>query len=213
MSAPEIIFPLGILYSYLTRFQDNAQISNDIFPNNILPGNGKGLRNLASSLVTQGVSMEQVMLIVGLLSSDSESYSNLTEWEDIPIELHDWIQAQNGLKVDRQSVASTGDLFRIHRLLCRSASPLGKNSSILSLALDVAIRYFKQVLAAKGTQGPMTGCFIQTTVVPRKCGLCNQRILDDAYPRFKRRDPKRYVLRFLQNGCGLPGCPGNRQGV
>lgn len=157
--------------------------------------------------------MEQVILICGLLSSDSESYSNLTDWEDIPIELRDWIQAQNGLRVDRQSVASADDLLRIHRLLCRTKSPLGQNSSILSLALDVAIRYFKQVLSAKGTQGPMTDCFIQKTVVPRKCGLCNQRILDDAYPRFKIRDPERYVLRFLQNGCGLPGCSGNQQGV
>lgn len=49
--------------------------------------------------------------------------------------------------------------------------------------------------------------------MPRKCGLCHQRILDEAQARYKQLDPGRYILRYLQNGCGLPGCPQDQQGT
>lgn len=45
-------------------------------------------------------------------------------------------------------------------------------------------------------------------VMPRKCSLCKQRILDNLFACYKKLDPTRYVLHYLQDGCGSPGCPG-----
>jgi hypothetical protein len=34
--------------------------------------------------------------------------------------------------------------------------------------------------------------------MPRVCGLCKQDVLDDAFTRYKKLNPERYVLRFMR---------------
>lgn len=46
--------------------------------------------------------------------------------------------------------------------------------------------------------------------MPRKCSLWKQRILDNLFACYKKLDPTRYVLHYLQDGCGSPGCLENQ---
>jgi hypothetical protein len=90
-------------------------------------------------------------------------------------------------------------------------------SDIINIALDLAVRYFKQIKRL-GREKSKIGDLItagvpRKNIIPQKCGLCNQRVLDDAYARYKKLDPKRYALRVLQSACRLLGCPGDQQGV
>ena len=93
-----------------------------------------------------GASKEQAFLICGLVSSEESPSSDLREWNDIPLDLRDWIQAQEGLRIDGTTVTNVDSLSRTHRLLCRKQSEVAlEDSGILALALDIAIRHFKQV--------------------------------------------------------------------
>lgn len=180
------------------------------------PTQDRGLNFLVSSLISAGASLEHALLICGLCnSSDSPQLSQLDQWEDVPLELQTWIAAQPGLKIDQGDVSSAEDLLQIHRLLCRKEPALTlKGSGIIAIALDVAIRYYKQVQQIGRSESQLEGLTVSGVpphhIMPRKCGLCGQRVLDDALARYKKSDPQRYVLRFLQHGCGLPLCPRNK---
>lgn len=165
-----------------------------------------------------GASLGQALLICGLIYSNTTHYPELLDWEDIPIQLREWIQSQRGLKINMKGVESIDDLERVHRLLCRTKPKVTIQShGIISIALDIAVRYFKQIERI-GQEGSKVADLVLENAslceaMPRRCGLCKQNILDDAFPRFKKHDPQRYVLRFLQNGCGLSACPGNQLGT
>lgn len=166
--------------------------------------------------MSAGASLEHALLICGLCSSlaeDNQSRS-LVKWEEIPTELRHWIQAQEGLRVDQRSITTSAELIKAHQLLSRKPPKITVDScGILAVALDVAIRYFKQVELIGREEPAIKDLVIKgqapRNIMRRKCGLCGRRVLDDAHARYKRIDPNRYILRFLQNGCGLPSCPGN----
>lgn len=181
----------------------------------------QGLKCLVSSLVDMKrshIDSEQpfdvygaVQDTVGLLStSDSDEFSifGVPSWEDIPAELRNWLENQPGLRIDQRPMSSATDLLHAHQLLCRKT--LGfesfENVSIMAVVVDVAVRYYKQVnpmqQMSKITADTITG----KHPIPRKCSACGSRVLDDAFPRFKKLEPSRYIVRFLKGGCGLKGC-------
>lgn len=127
--------------------------------------------------MSKGLDKEQALLISGLCSSDASDCPELSEWQEIPMQLQDWIQGQDGLKIDRKCVESTKDLQMVHRLLCRKQSSITiHQSGIMSVALDVAIRVYKQVECIGREKSRIADLVVDGKspydVLPRKCGLC-----------------------------------------
>ncbi|KKP00640.1 hypothetical protein THAR02_07268 [Trichoderma harzianum] len=196
-------------------FQNIKREPLALFPELGKPTDHKGLYYLASALVSNGADLGQALLICGLSYSNIAHCEEFLDWNDIPVQLRVWIENQRGLQINMKAVESIDDLQRVHRLLCRTQPKVTLQShGAIGVALDIAIRYFKQIEHIGQDASKIADLVFENPslceAMPRKCGLCNQSILDDAFPRFKRLDPQRYVLRFLQNGCGLPGCPGNQ---
>ncbi|KAJ4857116.1 hypothetical protein T069G_08013 [Trichoderma breve] len=196
-------------------FQNIKREPLALFPELGKPTDHKGLYYLASALVSNGADLGQALLICGLSYSNIAHCEEFLDWNDIPVQLRVWIENQRGLKINMKAVESIDDLQRVHRLLCRTQPKVTLQShGAIGVALDISIRYFKQIEHIGQDASKIADLVFENPslceAMPRKCGLCNQSILDDAFPRFKRLDPQRYVLRFLQNGCGLPGCPGNQ---
>ncbi|KAL1860398.1 hypothetical protein VTK73DRAFT_7365 [Phialemonium thermophilum] len=168
----------------------------------------QGLKCLISSLVDASFGIDEAMQLLSL--GESEEFGVISDpgWNSIPSRLCDWLGKQKGLRIDGVPISSTTELRNAHRLLCRKTSPLlnTEDRSLVRLILDVALRYFKQVSPVRriSTLGKLT--VSGKNPVPRKCGGCGSRVLDDAFPRFKKRDPSKYVTRYLKAGCGLDIC-------
>lgn len=146
--------------------------------------------------------------------------AHYSEWDDIPDELRTWILSQDGLKINGVSVNSTESLGKTHRLLCQGNKPTKKSiqtHGTLAIALDIAVRYFLHIEGVRFRQSSIDDLVTYgappRNLVPRVCGLCKQEVLDDAFARYKKLDPKKYVLRLMRGGCGLPGCPQSTENV
>ncbi|KAK0386275.1 hypothetical protein NLU13_6112 [Sarocladium strictum] len=158
----------------------------------------RGLKSLASGLMRSGASKEQAFLICGLVSSEESPSSDLREWNDIPLDLRDWIQAQEGLRIDGIPVTNVDSLTRTHRLLCRKQSEVTlEDSGILALALDIAIRLFKQVELIGRDESKIADLehyFLrsaeQVTSLPDTviivCRKCQKNEFEDQNPRWTR---------------------------
>lgn len=137
-----------------------------------------------------------------------------SDWFDLPSELIDWLQGQDGLKIDGDAIESREELERVFRLLrCdekRLQSACTETSTIEEMAIKVAWAYTDFMtrkrrdiileLTIPGAPGE---------VMRRKCSSCGGRVLDDAFPQFAIKKRALYVVRTLEaEGCGLPGCKG-----
>ncbi|CAI7611635.1 unnamed protein product [Penicillium bialowiezense] len=152
---------------------------------------------------------------------DPEGFENIEReyvtWETLPKGLARWLQAQEGLRINGEPIASRSMLETACRMLYYRGSskrphvdPTGL--TILELGIKVALGYIKQVTS---TRNP----FIRENTVPgisghvirRKCSACKMFNLDDAFPLFSIKMPDRYVIRVNMKGagCGRPGCKGN----
>lgn len=152
--------------------------------------------------------IEYALELLSSIESDEYSIFGDPNWEDIPVQLRSWLQKQEGLRIDKCPISSAADLLRAQQLLCRKT--LGfesfKNVSIMKVFTDVAVRYYKQINPKDQNSKTKEHTIPGKDPVPRKCGACGSRVLDDAFPRFKKLDPSTYVLRALKGGCGLKGC-------
>jgi hypothetical protein len=167
----------------------------------------RGTKLLIFSLLETGISLEEAVQIFCVDSEELDLFGR-ARWLDVPPPLRLWLQEQDGLKIDGKAIKSEDDLLRVHMLLHRKPSNLAKalEVGIMGICLDVAVRYFKQIETFR-PESPLEGLvFSRREPMPRKCGVCGSRILDDPYPRFKRLDPNRYVVRYLKKGCGAIEC-------
>lgn len=176
----------------------------------------KGLSHLASALVRMGTSKHRALLITGLedsltLKHDGFGDVEWAEWDDLPDELRSWLRAQDGLKVDRHPIDSTDSLITTHRLLCQGNKPTRKciqTCGALGIALDIAARYFLHIERVRFQESAIDDLIVYgeppRNIVSRCCGICDQQILDDAFARYKKADPQRYVLRFMRGGADFP---------
>lgn len=178
------------------------------------------VQRLAESLLTVSQRASCHNSSSGSLSEErSGDLENLavadSDWFELPTELIEWLQGQDGLKIGGKAMESRRELERAFQLL-----RCGKHTSyspgcidtltIGELALKVAWTYIESLtrkrrplileLTVPGAPGD---------VVQRKCSSCGRRVLDDAFPRFAKRKRAAYVVRTLEvEGCGLPGCKG-----
>jgi len=106
----------------------------------------KALHDIASTLVPGRSILDLANTIFKPLCSSELDMLDLSEWDELPEQLSQWIQAQDGLKIDRKSISSTEDVIRAYNLLHRKRPIIDvADRGIVVVALEVAIAYFKQV--------------------------------------------------------------------
>lgn len=145
---------------------------------------------------------------------NTEAVFSLSTWEDIPTDLSDWLQSQDGLKIDGSPLSTRQQLEEAFRFFqCQEKDlPLGSidASPVAHVAVIVAVTYIRKIIK---TPKP-TICDLVIPgkcgeIIHRKCSSCGQRVFDDIFPLFALENPSVYVVRTRENtGCGLPGCAG-----
>ncbi|RYP80802.1 hypothetical protein DL769_002272 [Monosporascus sp. CRB-8-3] len=168
----------------------------------------QGLKCLISSLVDSSFSVGDAVSLLSVSESDEFSAFGELSWEDVPLRLRSWLEEQEGLRIDKHPISSTAELLKVHQLLCRKTRGFQSygDINITSVIIDVALRYFKQIEPVQRTSTIADLTVSGKHPVPRKCGACGSRVLDDAFPRFKKLDPTKYVVRYLKSGCGIENC-------
>ncbi|KAK5995902.1 hypothetical protein PT974_04320 [Cladobotryum mycophilum] len=168
----------------------------------------QGLKYLISSLVKDDFDVHNATQLCNALFSGEFDRLELTSWQDIPQQLRIWLENEDGLKVRGWPATSGQDLIRVYQLLCRKATSIKchEESGITGVFLRVAIRYFKQVQRIDPKSRIPNWTVPGKQSIARKCGSCGSDLLDDAFPRFKKLDPTRYVARYLKGGCGAKSC-------
>lgn len=143
-----------------------------------------------------------------------------TTWEALPQEFADWIQAQEGLRIRGEPISNREMLMTTACLLhwnCKSADePFNpQTSSIMGLAMCVALRYIKGITRT-------TGKLMQTNTIPgrpgrviqRDCFTCKKPALDDAFPHFLTEMQEVYVIKVHErSNCGRPDCQGKNSAL
>ncbi|KAJ5084249.1 hypothetical protein NUU61_008828 [Penicillium alfredii] len=147
-------------------------------------------------------------LITAIEASD---WTELYDWDELPEVLTEFIDEQDGLRIDRRPISSRKELETAYALLqCKGS--LGA-LSIVGLAFSVLIAYAWKITRPRKTS--VDSLLVLGTpprnVVSRKCSGCGGRVLDDAFAYYAKVDPDVYILWRLQNTCGLPSC--TQQGV
>lgn len=149
--------------------------------------------------------------------NNSESIEDVGfDWLDLPQPFIDWLQQQDGLRIDRKPMASRTDLEIAFQLLRGKEDPLhcGSYEScyIGDLAWVVGFLYTEKIARMRKSvviYGTIPGSVGQ--IVARKCSGCGQRVLDDAFPLFSRKSPEKYITQTLEiRGCGLQSCTQTR---
>lgn len=174
----------------------------------LVPG-AQGLQHLLTALIDDTFSANDALKLCSSAASEEFDVIGVSQWEDIPIRLRNWLGAQDGLKIGGHSPSSWDELLRRRQLLARKPWKLRNESEIgvMGVLIDIAIRFYKQICRTKQDMSSLAGLTIHGHYpIPRKCGHCGSQILDDAFPRFKKLDPERYVATFLKQGCGASGC-------
>lgn len=145
----------------------------------------------------------QIELLSALRSSN---WDDIFQWDEIPSPLTDWIQRQDGLKINHKPISSTDDLIRAHYLLWIKGDPL--HQSLMQVFFKVADGYIPRVRKRRRTT-------VQDLIIPgldpyhimvRKCSNCGERVLDDAFACFAKNDATIYIAFYRSNGCRLPSC-------
>lgn len=151
---------------------------------------------------------DAVTLVLSALNGEFDAFEAI-HFQDIPTPFRHWLQKQGGLKISQRSIQSLEDLQTVHDLLCRKPEAHKSSTSHkpINLVLRIATRYFKQIYRLKWASSKIRSLTAPGKApMPRKCGSCGQRLLDDPFPRFKKIDTRRYIARYLKNGCGRQNC-------
>lgn len=143
--------------------------------------------------------------------STTEDVEDVEKWEDLPAEIATLIQDQSGLKLDGRPIASREDLELAYRLLHNFVPKWTDTPETLgfaNLASSVLLAYGRMISRERKTQiGEML--ILRDTpydVLPRKCGWCDQMVLDDPFPYWSKDEPDTYVSWANLGGCGNFGC-------
>ncbi|KAL2827618.1 hypothetical protein BDW59DRAFT_56422 [Aspergillus cavernicola] len=137
-----------------------------------------------------------------------------SDWFDLPTELIDWLQGQDGLKIDGNPIDNREGLETAFNLLRCSKEILQprciRTSTTEELTNSVALAYIDFVSRRRrDIILELTIPRISGEVIQRKCSSCGRRVLDDAFPQFAKKTRVLYVVGTLEDkGCGLPGCKG-----
>ena len=171
---------------------------------------------LASSLVSSSCgttgTAEAMRLCHSLISGEFD-LSETSRWEDLPSDLRVWLQTQDGLKLDGNPIASVTNLLEAHGMLLKKPAIAEETlkSSIAQIFIEVVSEYYRLVGFA-AQESTLDHLMIRgTKPMPLKCSRCKSRLLDDAFPRFKKNDKERYVVHRMKRGCGSVTCQ-NSQG-
>ncbi|KAL5340810.1 hypothetical protein BJX70DRAFT_396506 [Aspergillus crustosus] len=112
-----------------------------------------------------------------------------SDWLDLPTELIDWLQGQNGLKIDGDAIESREDLERAFRLLCRFEKIALETRAVIDIAIDEAMGDVGSITRTRREvilQLTVTGA--PGKVIERRYSTCGRRVFDDGYPRFVLRN-------------------------
>jgi hypothetical protein len=137
---------------------------------------------------------------------------NTDTLESVPYIVQKFIKDQPGLRIDRRPVTSFKDLAKVYALLNRKPdrSKISKLSAP-ELATEIIGSFYVHVWANReGRSDEFRSWTVEGQgdhrIVSRKCKTCGARLLDDAYARYKKLDPSKYVARQIKGGCGSPRC-------
>ncbi|KAJ5568495.1 hypothetical protein N7450_010981 [Penicillium hetheringtonii] len=132
----------------------------------------------------------------------------LYQWEELPENIVELVQAQKGLRIDRQPIASRKEAETAYRLLQSGNIP--ECLSVIGLAFSFLTAYISTTLymPVEAVDDLMILDTSPNRTVTRVCSGCRGRVLDDSFPYFAKRNPGYYVLRSSDTGCGRSGCPG-----
>jgi hypothetical protein len=125
------------------------------------------------------------------------------------------MQAQAGLRLNGESISNRDTLETVFQLLSwrkedrESLLPLG-TYSITSLAVTVILQYLKEISRPGGQmRRSRTVPGSPDKVIQRKCSVCQKPSLDDAFPRFQKDMPGKYVITEHERAtCGRIECRG-----
>lgn len=128
------------------------------------------------------------------------------EWNELPGPLTEWIQVQDGLKVDGKPISCKEELTSAYHFLhCKEDS---SSHTLLGILIGVAVAYMCQV--SRQRRSSVRDLIIPGTsphdVMARRCSRCYNRVLDDAFACYSELDPKKYVVFYREDGCGHPQC-------
>lgn len=145
---------------------------------------------------------------------DPEAGPSSLTWEELPKDLSNWLQSQDGLKIDGSALSTRRELEDAFSLLHCHLEDLPFRELDLSPITDIAVvaaeRYIHHVTKPpRPTIRDLVILARHRQIIPRRCSHCRKRLFDDAFPMFTLKDPSIYILRSRElRGCGLPGCKG-----
>lgn len=139
----------------------------------------------------------------------SRYWSHNSRWYDLPSPLVEWIQHQDGLKIDGKPISSTDELVMAYYLLRRRDDSYRINpQNPLDILLRVAFMYVTEVCRERrmDTEEYLLPGAHPYNIVARKCSLCGKSVLDDAFACYAKVDPTTYISFYHRAGCGRPDC-------
>lgn len=171
------------------------------------------LHIFASSLLALPSSnVHDVAQLCNLLLDGEFDNISCHQWAMFPRVFKAWLAHQDGLKVDGIPITSMEGLVTTHGLVRRRPVVDFATSGLTTskMFLDIIAKYYQNLI--RGFKTTVEDLVIRGTMpMQRKCSICNSRLLDDSFPRYKKSDPTRYVAHNIKSGCGAPSCEG-RQG-
>lgn len=129
----------------------------------------------------------------------------------MPTEITTLIHDQPGLRFDGRPISSRKDLELAYRLLHNFVprwTETPETSGIANLAIRVLLAYGRMISRKRkmhmGQMLILRGPPYDN--LPRRCGWCDQIVLDDPFPYWSKDEPNTYVSWATLDGCGNLGC-------
>jgi hypothetical protein len=152
------------------------------------------------------------------LESPRDWTRECTTWEALPQQFVDWIQAQEGLRLNGEPI-SNRDMLEIASQLLHwrgnNKSFHSSTSPITVLAVNVALQYINGI--TRTGSGLMQDCTIPGSadqVIQREFFTCKKPPLSDAFPRFHKDMPGAYVIIVHErSNCGRLDCNGKNSAL
>ncbi|KAJ5769981.1 uncharacterized protein N7511_002032 [Penicillium nucicola] len=145
-----------------------------------------------------------------LINTIEASEGELYHWEELPVSLAAFIQAQDGLRIDRHPIGSRKEAETAYRLLHCKGDP--EILSIVGLAFSILIAYAWNV--RRTPRDTVNDLMVlrasPNRIIPRACSSCKGRVLDDPFAYYAKKNQTYYVVKSSQTGCGLIDCTGGR---
>lgn len=146
--------------------------------------------------------------------ASAESELAESDWYSLPQAMRDWLQEQDGLKIDGVPIESREELENAFIFLRGEERDLSSNSvedsPIEELAFRVGMMYTDQARLYRRKAIIWELAVPLMVIIPRMCSACHGRVLDDAFPYFTKAKQDFYITRTSQfMGCGLQTCKGD----